>query len=89
MPQRLGTGLAVGRKVIQRGDELVAFVWETVCFVALKDWLHVRLLPALSLIGIKNLQTDRDARQHRSAASNTSLTQVSLVIGNGEVFHSG
>lgn len=69
MPQRLGTGLTVGRKVIQRGDELVAFVWETVCFVALKDWLHVRLLPALSLIGIKNLQMHRGTRQHHSDLS--------------------
>lgn len=74
MPQRLGTGLAVGRKVIQRGDELVAFVWEAVCFVPLKDWLHVRLLPALSLIGIKNLQMDRDTLQHRSAVSNPRYT---------------
>lgn len=56
VPQRLGAGLAVGREVIQRGDELVAFVWETVGLVALRDRLHVRLLPAFSLIGIQNLE---------------------------------
>lgn len=85
MPQRLGTSLAVGRKVIQRGDELVAFVWEAVCFVALEDWLHVRLLPALSLVGIKNLQMDRDTLQRCSAASNPSGTQLGLVIGNDDL----
>lgn len=58
VPQRLGTGLAVGGEVIQRGDELVAFVWETVGFVALRDRLHVRLLPALSLVGIQNLNAE-------------------------------
>lgn len=58
VPQRLGAGLAVGGEVIQRGDELVAFVWETVGFVALRDRLHVRLLPALSLVGIQNLNTE-------------------------------
>lgn len=85
MPQRLGTGLTVGRKVIQRGDELVALVRETVCFVALKDRLHVGLLPALSLIGIKNLQMDRDTHQHRFAVSNPSLTQLRLLTGNRDV----
>lgn len=58
VPQRLGTGLTVGGEVIQRGDELVAFVWETVGFVALRDRLHVRLLPALSLVGIQNLNAE-------------------------------
>lgn len=27
VPQRLGAGLAVGGKVVECGDELVAFVW--------------------------------------------------------------
>lgn len=44
----------------------MAFVRETVGLVALEDRLHVRLLPALSLVGIKNLQTDADTRQHPS-----------------------
>lgn len=55
VPQRLGAGLAVGGKVVQCGDELVAFVWETVGFVPLRNRLHVRLLPAFSLVGIQNL----------------------------------
>jgi len=59
VPQRLGAGLAVGREVIQRGDELVAFVWEAVGLVALRDRLHVRVLPALSLVGVKNLEKTR------------------------------
>lgn len=58
VPQRLGAGLTVGREMIQRGDELVAFVWETVGLVALRDRLHVSLFPALPLIGIENLSTD-------------------------------
>lgn len=56
VPQRFGAGLAVGGKVIQRGDELVAFVRKTVGFVALRDRLHVHLLPALSLVGIQDLK---------------------------------
>lgn len=44
----------------------MAFVWETVGLVALEDRLHVRLLPALALVGIQNLQTGRDTRQHPS-----------------------
>lgn len=44
----------------------MAFVRETVGLVALEDRLHVRLLPALSLVGIKNLQTDTDTRQRPS-----------------------
>lgn len=38
----------------------MAFVWETVGLVALRDRLQVRLLPALSLVGIQNLKTDRE-----------------------------
>lgn len=55
VPQWLGTGLAVGGKVVERGDELVPFVGETVGFVALRHRLHVGLLPAFSLVGIQNL----------------------------------
>lgn len=55
VPQRLGAGLAVGGKVVERRDELVAFVWKTVGFVALRHRLHVGLLPAFSLVGIQNL----------------------------------
>lgn len=63
VPQRFGTGLTVGREVIQRGDEFVAFVWETVGLVALRDRLHVSLLPALPLVGIQNLNTDTKAER--------------------------
>jgi len=66
VPQGLGAGLAVGREVIQCGDELVAFVWETVGLVPLRDRLHVRLLPALSLVGIQNLNRWREgATSHK------------------------
>lgn len=41
--------------MIQRGDEFVTFVWETVGLVTLRDCLHVCLLPALPLVGIENL----------------------------------
>lgn len=42
----------------------MAFVWETVGLVALRDRLHVRLLPALPLVGIKNLNADREKGAH-------------------------
>lgn len=63
VPQRLGAGLAVGGKVVQRGDELVAFVRQTVCFVALRHRLHVGLLPAFSLVGIQNLDMEGGGRE--------------------------
>lgn len=44
--------------MVQRGDELVAFVWETVGLVALRDSLHLRLLPALALVGVKDLMAE-------------------------------
>lgn len=56
VPQGLGAGFAVGREVVERGDELVTFVGQTVGLVALRDRLHVRLLPALPLIGIQDLK---------------------------------
>lgn len=87
MPQRLGTRLAVGRKVIQRGDELVAFVWETVCFVALKDWLHVRLLPALSLVGIKDLQMDGGATSARLCSEQPQLDAPRTSFSRDEDFY--
>lgn len=65
VPQRFGTGLAVGRKVVERGDELVTFVWETVGFVALRHRLHVRLLPAFSLVGVQNLYEEEEERRGR------------------------
>lgn len=60
VPQRLGAGLTVGGKVVERGDELVAFVWEAVGFVALWHRLHVGLLPAFSLVGIENLYEEEE-----------------------------
>lgn len=56
MPQGLGTGLAVGGEVVKRGDELMTFVGQTVGLVPLRDSLHVRLLPALPLVGIQDLK---------------------------------
>lgn len=73
MPQRLGARLAVGREVIQCGDELMAFVWETV-LVALRDRLHVHLLPAFSLVGIQNLNIERGPRQ-KQLCSKRSISE--------------
>ena len=63
MPQGLGAGLAVGGEVVERGDELVAFVGQTVGLVALGHRLHVGLLPALALVGIEDLRTREEAHQ--------------------------
>ena len=59
VPQWLGAGVAVGREMIQCGDEFMALVGKAVGLVPLRNCLHVHLLPALSLIGIKNLNMDR------------------------------
>ena len=56
IPQGLGAGFTVGREVVERGDELVTFVGQTVGLVPLRDSLHVRLLPALPLVGIQDLK---------------------------------
>ena len=56
VPQGLGAGLAVCGEVVKRGDELMTFVGQAVGLVALRDRLHVRLLPALPLIGIQDLK---------------------------------
>lgn len=55
VPQRLGTRLAAGGEVVEGGDELVALVGQTVGLIPLRSRLHFRLLPALPLVGIKNL----------------------------------
>lgn len=55
MPQGLGARLTVGGEVVERGDELVALVGQAVGLVALRESLHVRLLPALPLVGIQDL----------------------------------
>lgn len=82
MPQRLGASLAVGREVIQCGDELMAFVWETVGLVALRNRLHVRLLPALSLVGIQNLNTERRPYQKNNSAGKEAFLRMSRASQN-------
>lgn len=51
----------------------MAFVWETVGLVALGDRLYIRLLPALSLIGIQNLNSQRASKRLRSVAEQSLL----------------
>ena len=51
----------------------MAFVWETVGLVALRDRLHVRLLPALPLVGIQNLNMDG-----KRATSKQICTEISI-----------
>ena len=56
VPQRVGTGLAVGGEVVVGGDELVTFMGQAVGLIALRHGLQVRLLPALALVGLPALQ---------------------------------
>jgi len=63
VPQGLGAGLAVGRKVVERGDELVALVGQAVGLVPLGPALQLRLLPALALVGIQDLWRGREGRE--------------------------
>lgn len=53
----------------------MAFVGETVGLVTLRDRLHVCLLPALSLVGIQDLNTDRQTapRQKRCLRRSVKL----------------
>lgn len=87
VPQRLGTGLTVGREVIKRGNELMAFVWETVGFVDLRDRLHVRFFSALSLVGIENLHMERGSHQNsydvKAISKNKQSFPDSDIIGPG------
>lgn len=74
VPERLGAAVAVGREVIQRGDELVAFVWETVGFVSLRDGLNdVRVFPALSLVGVQDLNEQRKRVIRTSAKTRSRI----------------
>lgn len=82
MPQRLGTGLTVGREVIKRGNELMAFVWKTVGFVDLRDRLHVRFFSALSLIGIENLH-HQNSYDVKAISENEKSFPHSDIIGPG------
>lgn len=62
VPQRLGAGLTVGGEVVERGDELVAFVADVAGL--LSDSIHreLWLLFALAFVGIKNLEkVDRES----------------------------
>lgn len=57
VPQRLGARLAVGGKVVERGDELVALVADVAGLLPDGQRLHgkLRLLFALAFVGIENL----------------------------------
>lgn len=58
VPEGLGAGFTVGGEVIECGDELVAFVADVARLFPDRQRLHwnVRLLLALSLVGIKDLE---------------------------------
>lgn len=59
VPQRLGARLAVGGEVVQCGDELMALVADVAGLLSNGQRLHrkLRLLFALALVGIKNLES--------------------------------
>lgn len=63
VPQRLGARFAVGGEVVERGDELVAFVADVAGFLA--DGLHrkLRFLFTFAFIGIKNLESGQDEEE--------------------------
>lgn len=67
VPQRFGAGLAVGGEVVERGDELMAFVGEAVSLVPWSDRVPVRrVFPDLALVGIKDLEYSGDLIRFRS-----------------------
>ena len=41
MPERFGTGLTVGGKVVECRNELMAFVVLKICFFSLLYWFHL------------------------------------------------
>lgn len=59
VPQWLGARLTVGGEVVERGNELVALMADVAGLLSNGQWLHgkLRLLFALALIGIKNLES--------------------------------
>lgn len=83
VPQRLGAGLAAGGEVVQRGDELVALVGQTVGLVPLRRRLHLRLLPALSLVGVQDLH----GRKAESAISRPMGAEQETCARAGVVFY--
>lgn len=58
VPQWLGARLTVGGEVVERGNELVALMADVAALLSNGQRLHgkLRLLFALALIGIKNLE---------------------------------
>lgn len=56
VPQRFGACLTVRGEMVEGGDELMAFVGQAVGLVTLRNTLHVRFLPTLTLISIKYLK---------------------------------
>lgn len=51
----------------------MALVGEAVRLVPLWDRLHVRLFPALSLVGIQNLNVDREQTPSEAASKNMTF----------------
>lgn len=58
VPQRLGARLTVGGEVVERGDELVAFVADVAGLLPDGQWVHGKLglLLALAFVSVKNLE---------------------------------
>lgn len=56
MPERFGTGLTVGWEVVQRRNELMAFMIDEVGLLCWLHCFHLQLLPALPLISVEDLQ---------------------------------
>lgn len=73
VPQWLGARLTVGGEVVERGDELVALMADVAGLLSDGQRLHgkLRLLFALSLIGVKNLESC----WRMMSASDTQLLQ--------------
>lgn len=56
VPQGLGASLTIRREMVEGGDELMAFVGQAVGLITLRNTLHVRFLPTLTLISIEYLK---------------------------------
>lgn len=63
VPQRPGAGLAAGREVVEREDELVALVADVGGAVAERRGLHYDLLLplALTFVGVQDLEREGNA----------------------------
>lgn len=64
----------------------MAFVWETVGLVTLRDRLHVGLLPALSLVGIQNLNRDRERATSKQICAKINISEAEQRFTESEYF---